>query len=90
MLPIILVVASLMTASQKWGYTADAERAAIDAKAFPLMIAAGLIMAVSAIAVFVLRAAVRGRFGGGNAWVILAVLALPVALGLTVTGAANL
>lgn len=89
-LPIILVFASLLTAFQKWGYREEAERAAIDQKAFPLMIAAGVIMGISALALFVLRVDIRGRFAGGNAWVVLAVLALPVAGYLVLTGVSNL
>lgn len=89
-LPAILVLASLLTAFQKWGIQDEVARAAIDQRAFPLMIAAGVIMAVSALTVVVVRATIRGRFVGGTIWAVLAVLALPVALGIIATGVANL
>ncbi|RDV44979.1 hypothetical protein DOE76_09610 [Leifsonia sp. ku-ls] len=89
-LPFLLVVGSLMTAFRKWGYLTDEQRAAIDHEAFPLMIAAGVIMGVSALAVIVLRVRLRAPFAGATIWAVLAVLALPVAFGLVVVGVANL
>ena len=89
-LPAILVLASLLTAFEKWGIQDRAARTEIDQRAFPLMIAAGVVMAASALVVIVVRTTSRGPFGGGTAWAVLAVLALPIAAGLVVTGAANL
>ncbi|GAA4149991.1 hypothetical protein [Leifsonia shinshuensis] len=84
--PLILIFNSLLTAFRSWGVQDEAARAAIDAKAFPLMVAAGIVMAVAAVAVFILRGFVRSRFIGGNIWVVIAVLALPVACYIAAVG----
>ncbi|MDN4612835.1 hypothetical protein P5G50_00105 [Leifsonia sp. F6_8S_P_1B] len=88
-LPIILMVAYVLAAFQGWQAT-DAEQAAVDQKAFPLLITAGVVMGVSAVTVVVLRAGVRGRFAGGTAWVVLAVLSAPIAAYLVFAGFASL
>lgn len=90
-LPFMLIVGSLLTAFRKWGSSlSDEQLAAIDQQAFLPMIAAGVIMAVSALAVIVLRLRLRERFVGGTIWAVLAVPALPLGCWIVLVGAANL